>query len=64
MRDKEYENPNVDYDHDQYGNRIRKYVKVGYDRAAKAHIWGEDVNFIPERGIDSARLRRTVKKGV
>lgn len=43
-------NPNVDFDYDKYGNKVRKFVK-GIDGQ-----WREIEDFSPERGVDFKRI--------
>ena len=55
----------IDYDYDIYGNRIRKFVKVGTAKEGKDRksIWKQDENYVPETGCLKERINRIVKKG-
>ena len=52
---------NIDYDYDIYGNKIRKYSFVKFNK--DPGFWQEVDSFIPEKGFDKDRSLREVMKG-
>ncbi len=52
---RDFNRGDVDYDHDMYKNRIRKYVVTGFvgKYPNRQIIWTRVEGFSPERGLDN-----------